>query len=58
MKDMDKLKQTACDAIDSAAADLEELSKNIWNNPELGFKEIRAHKVLTEFLDKYGFQVG
>jgi len=51
------LKRLACEAIDAAATDLVALSTDIWNHPELGFKEKHAHKVLTDFLEKYGFQV-
>lgn len=57
MAEVDTLKQAACDAIDTAADDLAALSKDIWDNPELAYKERHAHNVLTEFLDKYGFKV-
>ena len=53
---MDDLKQIACDAIDGAAEELHGLSDAIWNHPELGFKEIHAHEVLTKYLLDKGFQ--
>ena len=53
---MDDLKKIACDAIDGAAADLHRLSDDIWKHPELGFQEIYAHEVLTQFLTEQGFQ--
>nr|XP_002733245.1 PREDICTED: peptidase M20 domain-containing protein 2-like [Saccoglossus kowalevskii] len=57
MTDMENMKKTAANAIDAASKDLHELSMDIWNNPELNFEEHHAHKVLTNFLDKTGFQV-
>ncbi|XP_038056693.1 peptidase M20 domain-containing protein 2-like [Patiria miniata] len=43
--------------IDQSVGSLNELSRDIWNHPETNFKEHHAHKVLTEFLEKEGFQV-
>lgn len=57
MSEIERLKQVACDAIDKASEDLQDLSEDIWNHPELQFEERHAHKILTEFLEKYGFQV-
>ncbi|XP_077980389.1 xaa-Arg dipeptidase-like [Glandiceps talaboti] len=57
MADIENLKQKASEAIDKASADLNELSQEIWNNPELNFEEHHAHQVLTDFLEKYGFNV-
>ena len=54
---MDSLKKAACTAIDSASSTLNDLSQDIWKKPELAYKEHHAHKVLTDFLDKQGFQV-
>ncbi|XP_070580400.1 peptidase M20 domain-containing protein 2-like [Ptychodera flava] len=57
MADLESAKQKACEAIDGAATDLNMLSQEIWNNPELSYKEYHAHQVLTDFLDKNGFNV-
>lgn len=57
MSEIEKLKKAACVAIDAAAGDLATLSKDIWSNPELAFKERHAHDSLTNCLDIYGFQV-
>ena len=54
---MSDLKKVACDAIDAAADELQALSDDIWNHPELGLSETHAHQVLTRFLDQHGFQV-
>ena len=51
------LKQKAKEAIDSYSADLYDLSKKIWENPELCFKETYAHDQLTEFLAAHGLML-
>ena len=43
--------------IDSHSADFYDLSKKIWENPELCFKETYAHDQLTEFFAARGFDV-
>lgn len=53
--DGDRLKQIACQAIDDAADDLNELSQQIWSHPETADKEFFAHDVLTKFLHDHGF---
>ncbi|XP_070580395.1 peptidase M20 domain-containing protein 2-like [Ptychodera flava] len=57
MADLESAKQKACKAIDRAATDLNSLSQEIWNKPELGYEENSAHQVLTDFLEKNGFNV-
>ncbi|CAC5409037.1 Peptidase M20 domain-containing protein 2 [Mytilus coruscus] len=54
---MDLLKQTTFQRIDEASEELEELSKDIWRNPELNFMEHYAHEKLTNFLESKGFDV-
>ncbi|KAL2680409.1 hypothetical protein Neosp_008008 [[Neocosmospora] mangrovei] len=44
-------------AIDACASDLRLISTTIHDNPELGYKEYTAHKVITDFLEKQGFAV-
>ncbi|KAH7142108.1 hypothetical protein EDB81DRAFT_843543 [Dactylonectria macrodidyma] len=40
------------DYVDSIEDDLWEINKNIHDNPELGYKEFKAHKLLTDFMAK------
>ncbi len=51
------VKQKVAGAVDRLADDLEALSHRIHDNPELCFKEEKAHAWLTEFLEKHGAQV-
>src|SRR2546426_4096834 len=51
------LKQKVADAVDRLSNDLEALSHRIHDNPELCFKEEKAHAWLTEFLEKHGAHV-
>eukprot|EP00057_Strongylocentrotus_purpuratus_P032867 XP_789189.2 PREDICTED: peptidase M20 domain-containing protein 2 [Strongylocentrotus purpuratus] len=43
--------------IDESASTLNDLSQDIWSHPELAFEERYAHKVLTDFFEKEGFEV-
>ena len=54
---MDANLEVAVKTIDSNKDDLQTLSNEIWRNPELGFKEHKAHQLLTDFLEKKGFSV-
>ena len=51
------LKAAASAAVDINKEELSLLSGEIWKNPELGFKEHRAHELLTSFLERKGFAV-
>ena len=51
------VKTIASAAIDASSQELYELSSEIWRNPELGFKEYKAHELLTSFLEGKGFAV-
>ena len=53
----DPLKARIAEAAERLADDLEALSHRIHDNPELCFKEERAHAWLTEFLEKHGARV-
>ncbi|XP_066275264.1 peptidase M20 domain-containing protein 2-like [Branchiostoma lanceolatum] len=55
--DATQIKEKSCSAIQSCSKELWDLSQEIWKNPELAFKEHRAHRVLTEFLENRGFRV-
>ncbi|WVR07523.1 hypothetical protein IAU60_004565 [Kwoniella sp. DSM 27419] len=50
-----KVKEAIFEAIDAVADDLRALSLVIHDHPELGFKEFKAHKHLTEALKRLGF---
>ena len=54
---VEALKKIACEAIDKAADDLNTLSQDIWNHPELCFEEKYSHDALCNFLEKHGFPV-
>lgn len=54
---MHALKSAAVSAIDGMAEDLNKLSQKIWSKPELAFQEHSAHSLLTDFLEKQGFEV-
>ncbi|MBI4611331.1 MAG: M20 family metallopeptidase [Candidatus Rokubacteria bacterium] len=54
---LDQLKAKVAEAVDSLANELEALSHRIHANPELAFKEEKAHAWLTEFLEAKGCEV-
>ena len=56
-EDWEKRRERAVAKIDESASDLNILSQDIWSHPELNFEERHAHKVLTDFLEKEGFEV-
>ena len=51
------IKGIASDTIDSCKDELKDLSCEIWKNPEVDFKEYKAHDLLTGFLEKKGSSV-
>ena len=51
------LKAAATAAVDSCSRELTQLSETIWRQPELCYKEYKAHDLLTGFLAKKGFSV-
>ncbi len=51
------MKKVAGSTIDNKARDLSQLSDQLWNNPEIAFKEFKAHDLITNFLEKEGFVV-
>ncbi|KAF9355086.1 hypothetical protein BGX34_010658 [Mortierella sp. NVP85] len=60
MQDIPTLSEPGKDllaAIDAADADLRNLSLQIHDNPELGYQEHFAHKLLTDYLENQGFNV-
>ncbi|KAH8028065.1 hypothetical protein HPB51_012651 [Rhipicephalus microplus] len=46
-----------CKAVDESASRLRQLSMDLWNNPELAFKEVKSHDLLTWFLEERGLKV-
>ena len=57
MNALDRTKTQVTEAVDGLADELERLSLQIHANPELCFKEEKAHGWLTEFLEKRGLRV-
>ena len=53
----EKLIQAATHAIDNQDRELFDINQQIHGNPELAFDEFKAHDLLTNYLDKQGFQV-
>jgi amidohydrolase len=53
----DAVKPKVAEAVDRIADDLERLSHQLHDHPELAFKEEKAHGWLTEFLAKHGATV-
>jgi amidohydrolase len=50
-------KRAIVEAVDRLGDELEQLSRQIHDNPELGYEEVRACGWLTEFLGRQGFTV-
>jgi len=53
----EELKEKVCIYIDESKDSLFEISKKIYDNPELAFKEYKASKLLASELEKAGFKV-
>ena len=51
------MKNKVLDLTNKLAPELNELSLEIYNNPELGYEEYKACKLHTDLLSKYGFNV-
>ncbi|MDF2677521.1 MAG: amidohydrolase [Bacillota bacterium] len=51
------MKESVLHLIDQLTPELNELSLQIYNNPELGYEEFLACKLHTDILRKYGFDV-
>ena len=54
---MSAVKDLIGQAVDRLADELEVLSRQIHDHPELGYQEVKAAAWLVEFLDKQGFKV-
>jgi len=55
--DSGKLKDSIISQIDQNRHQLSEIARNIHDNPELGFQEVKASTWLTRFLEENGFSV-
>jgi amidohydrolase len=55
--DIQELKSNIITSVDNYSQQLTALSRKIHDNPELGFKEVKASGWLTEFLKNQGFEV-
>jgi len=55
--DISQLKKEASCVVDQLKEELIKLSKDIHDNPELAFKEYKASRWLSSFLEKEGFSV-
>ena len=51
------LKEIASSAVEGSTDELKDIGEKLWSNPELGFKEHKAHDLLTSFLEEKGFTV-
>lgn len=52
-----EMKSVVASAIAAKADSLNQVSQQIWKNPELNYDETKAHAVLTDFLEENGFVV-
>ncbi|MFC1957374.1 M20 family metallopeptidase [Chloroflexota bacterium] len=55
--EIEKVKASVCNEIDSRRQQLNELSLKIHDNPELGFQEVKAADWLSRYLEENGFSI-
>lgn len=53
----DQFESSVIDSLANHQEELGRISASIWNNPELGYREYHAVKVLTEYLEELGYKV-
>ncbi|KAH7347326.1 hypothetical protein B0T11DRAFT_141110 [Plectosphaerella cucumerina] len=53
----DGLADSVFAAIDKQNEGLKTINREIWENPEVGYEEVYAHKILTDYLEEQGFTV-
>ncbi|KAH7941863.1 hypothetical protein HPB49_017985 [Dermacentor silvarum] len=51
------LKELVHNVVEANSQDLWELSRFVWEHPELAFNEVQCHDWLTDFLEQRGFSV-
>jgi len=49
--------QKIIEAIDSLQCELKDMSDYIFDHPELGHEEVKAHRLLCDYLERHGFSV-
>ena len=54
MRTKEELKQEICEAVDRRRADIETIGDHIMMNPELGFKEFKTAKRVSETMERFG----
>ncbi len=54
---MSIVKNAIAEAVDRLTDELDDLSRKIHANPELGYHEVKAAAWLTDFLERHGFKV-
>ena len=52
-----QLKQCVISEIEKHSEELNKFGEEIWKNPELGYEEHKAHSLLTDYLERKGFDV-
>lgn len=52
-----QLKQRAISEIEKHVEELNKLGEEVWKNPELAYEEYKAHDLLTDYLERKGFDV-
>ena len=52
-----QLKQRAISEIEKYSDELNKLGEEVWKNPELAYEEYKAHNLLTDYLERKGFDV-
>ncbi|MFA6654289.1 MAG: M20 family metallopeptidase [Bacillota bacterium] len=57
MSTKEDLKKKAMDAIDQLEETLISISDQMYHEPELGHQEFKSSRLLTDFLEKHGFEV-
>ncbi|XP_075556707.1 peptidase M20 domain-containing protein 2-like [Dermacentor variabilis] len=51
------LKELVNNVVEANSQDLSELSRFVWEHPELAFNEVQCHEWLADFLERRGFNV-
>ncbi|KAJ5783274.1 hypothetical protein N7457_005048 [Penicillium paradoxum] len=54
---IEEVKASVDAALDALQQELRELNHQIWSNPELAYREHRAHDAICDFLERQGFTV-
>ena len=52
-----KLKRLIIDTVDKSMEELEDIRTYLYENPEVGGEELKASALLTDTMEKHGFDV-